>query len=263
MKFDRVMVPVDGSIASKIAVELAVNSAGTFATHLTFVYVIDEVELNYGSMDANEYYLRLKMEGELTLDSAAKLASEKGIDYETVMKRGIPSQVLVELTKEQDMVIMAISGKSGLASGRIGTIARKTIENSFCPVLTLKSGSSKITDILLPVYNENVAAIDVAIETARRINGRITVMSVKSKKNPDPVSIANAVAEKCSAANVDVDTCITEGSPLDAMVGESGKYDLIVMGVQKAGVLKNILHGGLTERVVMMSSCPVTVVRDV
>ena len=44
---------------------------------------------------------------------------------------------------------------------------------------------------------------------------------------------------------------------------ESGKYDQIIKGVEKAGGIKQILHGGLSERVVTLASCPVTVVRDV
>ena len=52
MKFDNVLVPIDGSSLSEVAVELAVNSAGVFASHITFVYVVDVTEYNrFGSID--------------------------------------------------------------------------------------------------------------------------------------------------------------------------------------------------------------------
>ncbi|MBR6038603.1 MAG: universal stress protein [Candidatus Methanomethylophilaceae archaeon] len=39
-------------------------------------------------------------------------------------------------------------------------------------------------------------------------------------------------------------------------------FNLIVVGVDRRGGLQSILHGGATERIVTMSSCPVTVVRN-
>ena len=264
MKFDRVMVPVDGSPMSNVAVELALHSAGTFATHLTFVYVVDITAVNnFGDVDSNLNLFKLRTEGKLALEIVSKMADEKGVDYETVIKEGIPADVLIEMTKQQDMTIMSIAGKSGLGTGRIGSTARKVVENSFCPILTIKSGSNKIKDILLPVSKENMAAIDVAIETAKRIDGNITVMSIKSKKSENPQEMADHVMAHCKDGGVNATTYVAEGDPLDAIVGQSGKYDLVIMGVEKAGGLKKILHGGLTERVVTMASCPVTVVRDI
>ena len=52
MKFDNVLVPIDGSSLSEVAVDLAVHSAGVFASHITFVYVVDVTEYNrFGSID--------------------------------------------------------------------------------------------------------------------------------------------------------------------------------------------------------------------
>ena len=129
-------------------------------------------------------------------------------------------------------------------------------------MLSIKSGSNRIEDVLLPVSNENMAAIDIAIDTVKRISGKLTVMSVKGHNVTDAEALTEKVAERCRSSGIDVDKYVTEGDALDAIVGESGKYDLIIMGVEKAGGLKRILHGGLTERVVTLASCPVTVVRD-
>ena len=100
MKFDRVMVPVDGSPMSNVAVELALHSAGTFATHLTFVYVVDITAVNnFGDVDSNLNLFKLRTEGKLALEIVSKMADEKGVDYETVIKEGIPADVLIEMTK--------------------------------------------------------------------------------------------------------------------------------------------------------------------
>ncbi len=258
------MVPVDGSYLSDVAVDIALHSANTFNSHLTFVYVVDpEQEAGFGSINAELDIKKAELNGSIALESVSKKAEEKGIGYETVLAKGNAAKVLIEMTKQYNMAIMAIAGGSGLRTGRIGSTAKKVIENSFCPILTVKSGSNRIKDVLLPVSNENMAAIDIAIDTVKRIDGNLTVMSVKGKKVEDAKSLADKVAERCRSSGINVTTLISEGDALDFIVAESGKYDLIIMGVERAGGLKQILHGGLTERVVTMASCPVTVVRDV
>ena len=52
-----------------------------------------------------------------------------------------------------------------------------------------------------------------------------------------------------------------DGNAVDVIVGLSGKFDLVIMGVDKRGGLR-ILRGGTTERVVTMAACPVSVVRE-
>ena len=201
--------------------------------------------------------------GEMALDVVSDKAKACGADFETRLLEGDTAKIIIELSKSQNMIIMSIAGRSGLRSGRIGSIARKVIENSLCPVLTIKSGSNRIKEVLLPVSNENMAAIDIAIDTVKRIDGRLTVMSVKGPKIDDPERLVNAVTEKCRSPGINVDTLVCGGDALDAIVAESGKYDQIIKGVEKAGGIKQILHGGLSERVVTLASCPVTVVRDV
>ena len=263
MEFNKVMVPVDGCYLSDVAVDIALHSANTFNSDLTFVYVVDpEQETGFGSVNIGLDIKKAEIKGSMVLEAVSKKADAVGCKYETVLSIGNTAKTLIEMTKQYNMAIMAIAGGSGLKSGRIGSTARKVIENAFCPILTVKSGSIRIKDVLLPVSNENMAAIDIAIDTVKRIDGNLTVMSVRGKKVEDAESIANKVAERCRSAGIEATTLVCEGDALDFIVAESGKFDLIIMGVEKAGGLKQILHGGLTERVVTMASCPVTVVRD-
>lgn len=263
MKFDRVLVPIDGSAMSEIAVDLAVHSAGTFATHLTFLFVVDtSAARKFGEVDADSAIMISKAAGKMALESAARMADGKGISYDTVMEAGMPWEVISEATKEHDMAIMGITGKSGVVAGRIGRTAAAVIENAYCPVLTLKSGSSKIDSILLPVASKNEAAIDVAIETAKRINGSITVLSVRDRENPASEDTAKEIVARIQAEGLEGKFELVEGSVVDSVVTRSGKYDLIIMGTHGRKGLKKILNGSVAERVVTNASCPVTIVRQ-
>ena len=261
MKFDNVMVPIDGSFLSEIAVDLALHSAGTFATRLTFVYVSDVSQYNsFGTIDSEAVAYKLKTEGRMALERAEALAKEANIDHEIRLIEGIPWQVISDLSKEFDMMIMGVTGKSGFVAGRVGSTAAKVIENSYCPVLTIKSGSSRIKDILLPVSDKNMAAIDVAIETARRVGGTIMVFSVKSKQ--DAQALVDEVAAKIAEAGIKVNTKVAEGDIVDDIVAMSGMYDLVIMGTEGRHGLKKILNGSVAEHVMTNASCPVTIVRD-
>ena len=262
MKFDNVLVPIDSSALSEAAIELAVHSGGDFKTHLCFLFVADVSQYNeFGTIDANMNALKIKTEGKLALENAARRAEQTGIPYETLLVEGIPWQVISEMSKEKDMIIMGVTGQGGISAGRVGITAEKVIENSFCPVLTIKSGSSKFEDILLPVENEHMAAIDLAIDSAKNINGRITVLAAKGKT--DPTELVQKVADRIAAEGVKVDTKVANGNPVDAIVSLSGNYDLVIMGTHGRKGLKKILNGSIAERVMTNAACPVTIVRDI
>jgi len=262
MKFDNVLIPIDASSLSEAAIDLAVHSAGTFATHLHFVYVADVSKYNeFGSVDANMNALRIKTEGKLALENAAHQAANAGIPYDTQLIEGIPWQVITEMSKEKDMIIMGVTGQGGIAAGRVGMTAQKVIENSYCPVLTIKSGSKKIDSVLLPVENENMAAIDIAFETTKRINGTLTVLCVKTK-GINAEELVKKVADRGVAAGINVETKVSEGNSVDIIVSMSGMFDLIIMGTHGRKGFKKILNGSVAERVMTNASCPVTIVRD-
>jgi nucleotide-binding universal stress UspA family protein len=262
ISFNNILVPIDGSTSSEIAVDLALHSAEEFSSCLEFVFVVDMTALNrFGTVDPSKEYYTMKIEGETVLGYAAKLADKAGAKHKEVLAEGVPWEILCEMSKSADMIIMSVSGKSGMMAGRIGGTAKKVIEGSYCPVLTIKSGSNVIKDILLPVYDENRPAIDVAIQTAKRVNGRITVLSIKEKGH-DPQPLVDKIVEDIRKEGIEVNGEVAEGSPVEVIVGKSGMFNLIVVGVDRRGGLQSILHGGATERIVTMSSCPVTVVRN-
>ncbi|MBO4568604.1 MAG: universal stress protein [Candidatus Methanomethylophilaceae archaeon] len=259
--FNRILIPLDGSASSEVAIDIALHSAKDFSPRLQFVFVINPAALNkFGTVDYSQEYYTAKLEGEMILEHASKLAKEQGAEHEELLAEGVPWEILSELSKSSDMIIMSVSGKGGMRAGRIGSTTKKVIESSYCPVLTVKSRSRTLENILLPVYDENESAIDVAIQTAKRVGGKITVLSVEEKGH-DPQPLVDKVVATIKAAGVEVAGEVGKGDPVDVIVGKSGLFDLIIVGVDRRGGLQSILHGGATERIVTMSSCPVTVVR--
>ena len=238
------------------------HSAALFSAHLTFVNVVDNAD--HGEFDKTYVMTRvfaLKAEGEAILKKVANTAKAADADFETKLIEGVPWMVLSDLTKECDMMIISITGNSSFGSGKIGATACKVIENAYCPVLTLKSGSHRIEKVLLPVNSENLPAIDLAIETTKRIGGKLTILCVDSK-DIDAEHLVNSIGEKAKEAGVEYDTKITTGNPALVISAMSGTYDLVVMGTEGRTGLKKALKGSTAEKVMLNSSCPVTIVRN-
>ena len=261
MKFDKVLVPVDGSARSDIATEVAINSAKAFGTKLTFLNVVDfSAGKRFGSMDAVDEILQAQTEGESAMSRVHKAAKDQGIEYEAKTVQGVPWEVIVKMSKNYDLVILGVTGKGGMTLGRIGDTVKHVIENSQCPVLTIKSGTRRLEEILLPVLDENKTAIDVAVSTAKRTNGRITVFAVKMD-GFDAEKLTEDIAAKCRAEGANAVTKIGEGNPSEVLIAQSGMYDLVIMGTMS---LEDgaVLHGGVTEDLIIHSACPVTVARE-
>ena len=258
MKFDKVLVPLDGSARSDIATEIAINSAKAFGSTLTFLNVVDfSSNMKYGSVDAIDEILELQTEGQKATDRVDAAAKSAGVEYTTKIVQGVPWEVIVKMSKDYDQIILGVTGKGGV--GRIGQTIEKVIENSKCPVLTIKSGSRRIEHILLPVANHNSAAVEVAIQTAKKIDGTLTVFSVDNSIVDDAATLIEEVADKCRSQGVKVETKLGSGNAAEAIIAQSGMFDLVIMGTVEKG---EVLHGGVTEDIILHASCPVTVVRE-
>ena len=259
MKFDNILVPVDGSPLSDIATEVAINAAKTFDSKLTFLNVVDfSSDTQYGKVGNVDEILELQTEGQKATDRVDAKAKSAGIPYETKIAQGIPWEVIVKLSKSYDQIILGVTGKGGIG-GRIGETVKKVLENSYCPVLTIKSGSRRIEEVLFPVANINEAAIDTAVSTVKKVGGKLTVFVVKAE-GIDEYPLMDAVAAKCREAGVDAETKLAEGNPAEAIAAQSGMYDLVIMGTMSKCEGK-VLHDGVTQSVILNSACPVTVVR--
>ncbi len=262
MKFDKVIVAVDGSTLSETAVDLALHSAALFSAHLTFVNVVDNAD--HGEFDKTYVMTRvfaLKAEGEAILKKVANTATAAGADFDTKLIEGIPWMVLSDLTKECDMMIISITGSASFGTGKIGATACKVIENASCPVLTLKSGSHRIEKVLLPANSENLPAIDLAIETVKRVEGKLTVLCIESK-DVDANALVNSIGERCKEAGIEYETKVASGNPAQVISAQSGMHDLVVMGTEGRTGLRKALKGSTAEKVMLNSSCPVTIVRN-
>ncbi len=138
-----IVVGVDGSPASRVAVDWAARDAAMREVPLKLVYVLNppvvmafpDVPMPPGYVDWQE------KEGRKVLEAAAATAEEAAggrieISSEMVAGPSVPS--LVDLSTEALMVVVGSRGRGALARGLLGSVSTGLVHHAHCPVAVVR-----------------------------------------------------------------------------------------------------------------------------
>ena len=133
-----IIVGVDGSPASRVAVDWAARDAALRGADLKLVHVLvppavmafPEVPMPPGFMEWQDE------EGRRLLDSAVKTVEEAGAEVEvsTDMVSGPAVPVLADLSSSAQMIVVGCRGHGALARGLLGSISTGLAHHAHCPV---------------------------------------------------------------------------------------------------------------------------------
>lgn len=142
MEIKKILVPVDGSDASKRAFKMAVDVAKVHGAELVVTCIADVSEAAYPIMgvtlDKNGF-INIKAKAERLL-AALKEEIPLELDYEEIVETGIPGAGITEIVEQQgiDMVVIGNSGKGAVSSFVMGSVSQYVIHHVKCPVLVVK-----------------------------------------------------------------------------------------------------------------------------
>ena len=133
-----IIVGVDGSPASRVAVDWAARDAALRGADLKLVHVLvppavmafPEVPMPPGFMEWQDE------EGRRLLDSAVKTVEEAGAEVEvsTDMVSGPAVPVLADLSSSAQMIVVGCRGHGALARGLLGSVSTGLAHHAHCPV---------------------------------------------------------------------------------------------------------------------------------
>lgn len=136
-----VVVGVDGSPESKVAVDWAARDASLRGVPLKLVHVLTppvvmafpEVPMPAGYLDWQE------REGRAVLDAATETAREAAADLEvsSEMISGPSVPTLVEQSKDAGLLVVGCRGRGALARGLLGSVSTGLVHHAFCPVAVI------------------------------------------------------------------------------------------------------------------------------
>jgi nucleotide-binding universal stress UspA family protein len=133
-----IIVGVDGSPASRVAVDWAARDAARRGADLKLVHVLvppavmafPEVPMPPGFMEWQDE------DGRRLLDSAVKTVEEAGaqVEVSTDMVSGPAVPVLADLSSSAQMIVVGCRGHGALARGLLGSISTGLAHHAHCPV---------------------------------------------------------------------------------------------------------------------------------
>ena len=142
------MIATDGSDCSDLAIdkgiELARLSGGTvYAVHVISTAYLSPIGGNY-FMGMNPYWEsiheELNRQGKQAVDYIKGLGEVKGVNVESILLEGYPSDELIRYADENkmDIVIMGTLGKTGVDRILLGSVAGNLVRHSKISVMVVR-----------------------------------------------------------------------------------------------------------------------------
>jgi nucleotide-binding universal stress UspA family protein len=154
VNFNKIMIATDGSACSGIATEKGIEFARLSGGTVYAVYVMPTASLfsmNQGysySIGMNpdfepmyeEIHEAMEKQGQQAVNDVKGLGEMKGVNVESVLLEGNPSDELIRYAEEEkmDIVIMGTLGKTGLDKLLLGSVAGNLVRHSKVPVMVVR-----------------------------------------------------------------------------------------------------------------------------
>lgn len=217
-------------------------------------------------------------------------AKKEVVDCTGIVHQGEDSYkyIVDEAAKNKiTMIILGRRGRTGLKRLMMGSVTARVIGHAACNVLVVpRAAKVEFKNILVATDGSkySAAAASEAIGLAKRNGSKLTVISVVPSELMTPTDIefsmpqreliaekemhaaeknAKAVKDAAQKAGVAVQAFVMSGKPSDAIIETAREkgVDLIVQGSHGRTGLEKLLMGSVTERVIVLSTCAVLVVK--
>jgi nucleotide-binding universal stress UspA family protein len=145
LTFKKILCPTDFSEASLEALKDAISLARGNKAKLILLYVVNQKMLSEGlslARAAAPEALGKEMadEARRRLRTIVPVEERAGLDWETDVRSGRPSQEVIRFAKESgvDLIVIGTAGHTGLDRVMFGSTAEKVVRGAHCSVLTVR-----------------------------------------------------------------------------------------------------------------------------
>jgi nucleotide-binding universal stress UspA family protein len=163
-KFNNILIPLDGSPQSNVALPLARTLAHDFGGSVTVLRVVPwpaVAENREATIAATDMLRRIAQE-----------LRGNGLTVRDVVRHGeVAEEILAQCRAQHaDLILMRTHGRAGLERAVLGSVTQQVLKSSSVPVMLLRAGGRQISHIrtlLVPVDGSPGGA--VALGTALRL----------------------------------------------------------------------------------------------
>ena len=145
--YQRILVPIDGSVTAERALQEAIKLAAGEA-QLRLVYVIEQVypldTEGYAFIDYVALQEAVRKTGERTLAQAAEQVRRSGMTAETTLL-DVPGERVASMIDDEalnwraDLIVIGTHGRSGLSRLLLGSVAEGVVRGASVPVLLVRA----------------------------------------------------------------------------------------------------------------------------
>lgn len=285
---ERLLLATDGSEFSEGAIREAIGLAKRCGSKLTAIQVIEtNPEFESTAPAALE-----KMEKDVRshLEAVQARAKQEGVACEIAVHEGEDSYKYIvdeAAAQKSTMIVMGRRGRKGFRRLVMGSTTSWTIGHSPCSVMVVpRAAKVDFRSVVVATDGSpySAAAASEAIGIAKRNKADLTVLAVVPAEIAMPTDIdfatiarekladqemqsaeknAKAVKEAAKKEGVDCQAFVMSGKPADAImeIAKDKKADLVVVGSHGRTGLDRLLMGSVAERVIVLASCAVLVVK--
>ncbi|RQT62154.1 universal stress protein [Burkholderia cepacia] len=148
--YTNIMVAVDGSPSSKLALDEGLKVARSYGARLFAVFVVDRSLLvTYaGRMDPDALLDEVRRDGAAVLRSTERAISHAAVNGDTEIVETEPGQNVAERLQRYvvehsiDLAVIGTHGRRGVRRLFLGSVAERFLRGSSCPVLLVRAGDA-------------------------------------------------------------------------------------------------------------------------
>lgn len=134
-EINRVVIPVDKSDASKIAVEEGSHIAKLLGVDVSIIF-IDDSQQFIASAALED---KLRKEHISSLEEFKKAVESRAVEATTEVIVGLtPAEEIIKYAKENDLIVMASHSKKAMDRFILGSVSKEVVRRVNCHVMILK-----------------------------------------------------------------------------------------------------------------------------
>ncbi|MFB6107213.1 MAG: universal stress protein [Haloplanus sp.] len=138
--YDEILVPTDGSDASRAAIDHAIDIASKYGARVHALYVVDTASYSTLETGAEMVVDALREEGEEAVAEVEAAAADAGVRVRTAVVSGTAHREILGYSADNDvdLVVMGTHGRRGLDRYLLGSVTERVVRSSDVPVLTVR-----------------------------------------------------------------------------------------------------------------------------
>ena len=134
-----IVLAFDGSEYSNRALQYAKTFAERFEATLWLVHIFTHTSDLLGYEDYEKLYSKRKARGQTLLNEALQELSNTRLDVREKLEEGPEAESILNIAKncQADLIVMGTRGHGTLKGLLVGSVSRKVIHHSSCPVMVV------------------------------------------------------------------------------------------------------------------------------